>query len=120
MSDTKWTPSPWVVRHGRTPHVKEIVGPKQEAICATHHWLDSDPVEESRANANLIAAAPELYEALDGFSKLMALWMPSEDEYDEDSIHCGEYEALGSAAQKMSQALAKARGEALDNQNKLS
>lgn len=58
------TKGPWEVRDGYSKHVKEIVGPHREAICATHNWLKTDPVEESEANAKLIAAAPELLDAL--------------------------------------------------------
>lgn len=70
MSDTKWTPGPWEVRRKErfNDHVYHVFGDGMHVnacIANTAYWLDSDSFSESRANAHLIAAAPELYEALD-------------------------------------------------------
>ena len=66
--ETKWTPGPWVIDDATRP----------AEICTIHHtshhngfvyvrgelgYWDADE-DENMANANLIAAAPELYEAL--------------------------------------------------------
>ena len=64
MSELKHTPGPWsVVANGG--HSYTIRGSRNEAICDTSIWLHSDPHSESRANAHLIAAAPDLLEALE-------------------------------------------------------
>lgn len=68
MSDTPWTPGPWEVSDigdyadfdGRSI----VVIGDDRRVCATHAGGD-DP--EGTANARLIAAAPELAEALQMF-----------------------------------------------------
>lgn len=64
-NETKWTPGPWVIApfdelDKRVP----IVTPGVEH--APLAWVDNDDVApgEGQANAALIAAAPEMYEAL--------------------------------------------------------
>jgi hypothetical protein len=57
MSGTKHTPGPWRVEHGRTVQIH-----------GGNHWIatlkcGSCPAHEI-GNARLIAAAPEMYEAL--------------------------------------------------------
>ena len=63
MSDVKWTRGPWL-KHGARiigPHPKDD-GRQRHIATAIH---DKGTYREEReANANLIAAAPELYEAL--------------------------------------------------------
>ena len=60
MSDTKFTPGPWFAnrRYIGVPRHKSFIG---EARDGNGNWSDT---ERSIANAHLIAAAPELYEAL--------------------------------------------------------
>jgi CTP:molybdopterin cytidylyltransferase MocA len=70
MSETKWTPGPWFVVNCGTKDepmmsvkAARIAGesPRHEvAICAT----GDSPQAMENANARLIAAAPDLYEAL--------------------------------------------------------
>lgn len=80
MSERKWTPGPWAVRDARG-----IRGANGECVASTYC---AAPAED----ANLIAAAPDLYEALaDIHSKL--------------DHNLAEYDAADKA-------LAKARGEA--------
>lgn len=62
------------------------------------------------AITNLIAAAPELYEALEAFARGVDLWLPADCHVKEE--HCGEAEALAVLHRKMLGALDKARGEA--------
>ena len=66
MSEPKFTPGPWF-------SVAKLSGSENHRgfkICGDDGWAlaDIQPVDEDgiegRANANLIAAAPELYEAL--------------------------------------------------------
>lgn len=57
----KHTQRPWTAVH-RAKHM-EIVGPNGESITALTAWID-ERQDEMHANADLIAAAPELLEAL--------------------------------------------------------
>ena len=93
MSDTKFTPGPW--RYDRTngsPTTGEhmIAGAKPGYLAEVRDCGSGDV----RANAHLIAAAPDLYAALDGLLGLL----------DAGSL----YEPQAYAART---ALAKARGE---------
>lgn len=107
MKKPDYTESPWFVAdtHGQNGHVHRIRGADGDAsICETSRWLECDPYEESRANARLIAAAPDLAEALhnvhsiicegakEGFNPLKGDWA----------------ERLFSSNQKTSDALLKA------------
>lgn len=70
MSERKWTPGKWSVYEveretywpgidaGRTSIV--VWGDQQE-----NNGVQGDTLEEAKANAQLIAAAPDLYEALE-------------------------------------------------------
>lgn len=78
MSETKFTPGPWFIDgSGNISNtVKAVTGEWQlgeyaETVCSYQsalgpgtHTHDAE-VENSTANAHLIAAAPELYEALE-------------------------------------------------------
>lgn len=99
-NETKWTPGPWVVgesSHNGLPCVDACDpndGQLMIEICEV--WGEDraeSETEMSRANAHLISAAPELYEALAS--------MLEECEDDEFAPHVMEAKA----------ALAKARGE---------
>lgn len=96
---TKWTKGPWVVHaitNGRgVAHSvgRTAVGPEYTVAKVT--YIQTKP-EIVRANAHLIAAAPELYEALSHF----------EDMEGEKSIYMSQ-EWL----REINAILAKARGE---------
>ena len=100
MSETKFTPGKWVSKDGMSVIVEgsgAYVGypPKQGAIASL---FDGEYIENAnRADAHLIAAAPELYEAL---WNMVALAEP----YMRDEVQ--EIGLLEARA-----ALAKARGE---------
>lgn len=100
MTERKWTKGPWVVD---TPIGEDL--PWVNAEC--NHTLDENGVEQymsvsgscGMANARLIAAAPELYEALEDLFKELTL---------------GDFELPSSLKPEIAQAakaLAKARGE---------
>lgn len=64
----KYTPGPWEAeRHGAV--VAEVAGRRRQVACAQgdavmHGDTETDVIELQRANAQLIAAAPELLESL--------------------------------------------------------
>ena len=68
MSDTKFTPGPWVVDFGGTiGHVKSVAENEHaNTPTVARYDIRISGVSESEqcANAHLIASAPELYEAL--------------------------------------------------------
>jgi hypothetical protein len=92
MSETKFTPGPWV-KNWTAPYNVSGQGGSQ---IATVHFFSN---EECQGNADLIAAAPELYEALEN-----AL-----DRLDDISIYYNI--DLSEEIKAANAALAKARGE---------
>ena len=92
MSETKFTPGPWkMYRNGYV--LSEETG---ERVCTPHSTLPeaskvSDHIKDLKANARLIAAAPELYEALEDASDLL--------------------DRMGYLSSEFREVLAKARGE---------
>lgn len=109
MSEKKWTSGPWVVEEcGGAEHDKSRFenGAYQVfsndcnyhavADCSCNHTCRDEG--ECMANANLIAAAPELYEALEDLFK---------------EITADEYKSsLRPELAQAARALSKARGEA--------
>lgn len=109
---SKHTPGPWFVEQNeKTPiYVSPVASHEQIAICNVM-VIDEDPEDDSgewfngdqtKANARLIAAAPDLLEALDYALSALA--------------HCRADKGYGSmqsrAAHLAANAIAKARGEA--------
>ena len=90
MNDTSWTPGPWYVPKARG----YAHGPvdKNDVPVVTWTGMARPRQENGMANAHLIAAAPDLYDAL-----LLAM----------QSIHPGN----GTDLAVCNAALAKARGE---------
>lgn len=108
----KWTPGPWVIStptqgyevctmHGLPPqppedgHRKTWVYIGSESLTRNGEWQWPDE-QEQLANAHLIAAAPDLYMALEAMTARMSLYRGRHDD---------AMVAIGNAA------LAKARGE---------
>lgn len=109
MTDTKFTPGPWRVEGGTTvvwgacnPDELSDYGMGYPVTdcritpISNSSWCQGPEYEEGYANAHLIAAAPELYEALEGVLGLIQL------EFEQSPMV-----AFAKAA------LAKARGEVL-------
>ena len=95
MNQTKFTPGPW--RIGTPPPNGEqtigTVAGLMVAVATTGHNV----AEETKANAHLIAASPDLYEALDALKA--ELFLHAEGNYFRPLLDKAEI------------ALAKARGE---------
>jgi len=99
MSETKFTPGPWIAApmEGEPGHCFAAQVVRTDGAGRWIVDINSDDGEEmATANAHLIAAAPELYEALEPFEHLRP-----------DS-HCDSILALLPAVRA---ALAKARGK---------
>lgn len=88
MTERKWTPGPWVADVVECGAFQVMVPGK--VICTRANWSSNAPA--SVANAHLIAAAPDLYEALE----MAQLWLDVDGRFD---------------MQRINAALAKARGE---------
>jgi hypothetical protein len=110
VSETKWTPGPWAQSHRYKSdgmYSTEVYDAKSETI-ATLAWHEKRVTDSAgrvtlltdrRENAQLIAAAPDLYEVLDAFRMAAAM----------DGDLNPAWRVIYNAA---CDALAKARGEA--------
>ena len=70
-TETKWTPGPWRIDEANRTLVARLVDGEYEYICSVdpEEFSVSDMTdEENRANAALIAEAPELYKALEAMT----------------------------------------------------
>ncbi len=90
MSETKWTKGPWLV------NLSHIYSPDKQIIALVHNPGSKESDYPLVANRDLMAAAPELYDALE------ALYF--HDERTPCLRDCNAYE-------KALAALKKARGE---------
>ncbi len=97
----KPTPGPWeIVAHGGDQNPQRIIGVRGGPMIAnTLHGND-------QANARLIAAAPELYEALKAFKAITGAFLVSQ-------IHGAPYSGptLENELKQIDAALAKAGGD---------
>ena len=101
MSEAKFTPGPWKVLDTQTPCIKEVYGPSFRISCVM--WAnDLSEADFAKRNADLalIAAAPELLEALE---ELLAMCERQTDFNDDGD---------GNTLSRSKAAIAKARGEA--------
>lgn len=90
------TPGPWKSFNITfDPRCGSIRGEGGEAVALMPNWLDSDPMDELRANAHLIAAAPDMYAALAEYVEII------------DRVHLPDDDNV----RKARAALRKARGE---------
>lgn len=99
-----FTKGPWRVEQGHYPSFIDVKsdGALNLSMCWYATDLTEAQGEETRANANLISAAPDMYQALE--SILYAFWLACEDLPD-------EFEKRNEVKDARS-ALSKARGEA--------
>lgn len=61
---TSWTPGPWEYGEDRRGRKRVFAGSREIVRALTAHGTRRIPAAEREANARLIAAAPDLYEAL--------------------------------------------------------
>lgn len=70
MSETKWTPGPWEITSGFVGPLK-IVASVDESIDRSGKMevahVGAETFDRCRANARLISAAPDMYDALAAF-----------------------------------------------------
>jgi len=110
MSEEKWTQGPWrAKREGQSIFIDASIGngtAQEVAVCQpTHNW------EHQGYNAHLIAAAPELYEALEVFAACAdELDATRETEMTPDD-EWAKFRLLASDYRKARAAIAKAKGE---------
>jgi len=95
--ENKWTPGPWIIERYKEPHTSFIDDINIVADGLVLAKLGKELSPENTANAHLIAAAPELYEAL--FNMMEIYHGRAEQSYP------------GQMAKDAMKALAKARGE---------
>jgi hypothetical protein len=97
----KHTPAPWhiewaMAQGGEAHHVCDSRDMSELSIIATVHFHD-DEAGETKANANLISAAPELLELVEKLDTILR--------------GMGPLYASGSVAKEVSAAIAKAKEE---------
>lgn len=113
-NEQKWTPGPWRVEQDTTliwgacnPDDRTTWGmgyPIAECRITPAQWKAKRPdADEGEANAHLISAAPDMYEALKLAVDLV--------ERDVIRVRPSEYEELIAALEAWNLALSKARGE---------
>ena len=113
MTEPKFTPGPW----GNVDFaLSNEIGTLKNPLIAVVQSRHCDSPDELRANAHLIAAAPELYEALEECAIDLKEWILGR--YPEESLKYPsikkDFELDISIVDKAFSALAKARGESHD------
>lgn len=110
-SDTKWSAGPWFVDFYSGNHRADVWS-RDDALINRTNGLSSGLSDNQIANANLIAAAPELYDALDKAVKdLVAAQVNARVASRTDSQWIGVSEVIQKSVDSARKALAKARGE---------
>lgn len=113
MSEAKFTPGPWEVcdpgDYGDFDGESRVVLGNDMRI-AVVHWHEGDYRAENDANANLIAASPDLYDALREAKGLADMAVMSDDG---DGTPSDDQSSLEQLRAKIDAALAKAEGRSL-------
>ena len=101
----KHTPGPWFITGSMTKYVEARIPGRmiQEVAACGPTAADDGYGEQQMANARLISAAPELYEALADALADYDNWAAHEDNY--------PHEHLVAWSEKARAAIAKAKGE---------
>lgn len=103
---SKHTPGPWVLSYDQGS-TRDIVSEKEQlTICMVRRsWVSPDAYQ---ANAQLIAAAPELLEA----AKLVLAWYDAEDDHSQEPDFYKRIEMCRASESAIRSAIAKAEGGA--------
>jgi len=114
---TKHTPGPWTIKQQGFPNkmtLLEIASEKidRPTIICSRNWRNQDLTDEIIANANLIAAAPELLEACETIAQMLDSGELCRDiSRDEDRDFAIRMLEFVPKLKKLSDVIAKARGE---------
>lgn len=108
MRRTKWTPGPWMLATSNS--WRRFVDYEGRSVCEPIVQRDGHPDLHfgSKHNAHLIAAAPEMYKALENLIE--------EAEGLADMNQGTQSEPLARAWERARAVLAKARGEEIDHE----
>jgi hypothetical protein len=87
MTNIEHTPGPWNITNGRRDYEHAEIGTSAKTV-AVILMADVEATDEDRANARLIAAAPELLEIVQAVAELRRKWR-SQDEA--ETIDSTEY-----------------------------
>lgn len=102
MTQTNHTPGPWSLKMtGWRTNPFAIYSPRRPGAVACVPSRTSVPLDEQDANAHLIAAAPDMLDALERAYQKLSFWM------DDDKWDHGDEKAL----ELIWAAIAKAKGE---------
>lgn len=101
----KHTPGPWKTQS--IENQRHVWGPDGDCIVSIHNG--SLPDDERKANARLIAAAPDLLEACEAVAELAEILKSSNDP--SQNRRAATAAAAVMFSQKVRNAIAKARGE---------
>jgi hypothetical protein len=106
--NAKHTPGPWLVSTGYHPHIETASGvalAKTDCSISRSRFVEDGYV--ARANATLMASAPELLEALEGLAHADGCYCDAAF-----SMSDGSHPSHAPECQKARAAIAKAKGEA--------
>lgn len=114
MGEAKYTPGPWNVSKHWTNRRGKIKITDEAGRIDTVCWVRAGR-KQSAPNADLIAAAPDLYEALEELAFATKAYRVAHDTHGGDSIESGRaWDTLRFKESMTLAALAKARGETPD------
>ena len=111
--ETKFTESPWSVGNGgkHEPHTTiycdDTMG---SAIASTFMKYTTTSNDEAKANAHLIASAPDMYNKLEACLRAFDALYPVDESTIEDCDY-SEFKAVHALINNIELLLAKARGE---------